>query len=247
VRPLSLTKIAPQERSKPKKRPKKESAGDGVWFGMRGRAYVIPTFVWRVFGDGGRTVFAPGGSLTLTHESDDADLMLTLGYTSYGLGPTPFKPKDAPDTDWEIIESDLHAGYFTAELVWRDPLNDMGTWEFYWGVGAGIGWTFAGDITRTQAYPFNLRPGDPYAYKKCRGPNDPPGSYLYCNQLDHDANHYDYAEPDWFHGGKRPLVYPWLAFPQVGLTHKTSAATAIDLELGLTTGGLLIGLGVRGR
>lgn len=248
VRPLELEKAAPEPKAKrkPEKRARREPS-DGAWFGMRGRGYVIPGFVWRLFGDGGRTMFAPGGALTLTNESDDADLMISLGYASYGLGPTPFKPKDAPDTDWEIIESDLHAGYVTAELAWRDPLDDAGKWEFYWGVGVGVGWTFAGDITRTQAYPYNLQPGDPYMYKKCRGPNDPPGSYLYCNQLDHDAEHYDYAEPSWFEGGKRPLVYPWFAFPQVGLTYKTSDATALDLEMGLTTGGLLVGLGVRGR
>jgi len=247
IRPLNLPKAAPAPKEKKAKREPRSTPSDGPWFGMRGRAYVIPTFVWRLFGEGGRTVFAPGGAITLTNETDDADFMLSLGYTSYGVGPTPFKAKDAPDTDWEIVESDLHAAYITAELAWREPLDDKHVWEFYWGGGAGIGWTFAGNLKRTQAYPYNLRPGDPYTYNKCAGPNNPPGSYAYCNQLDSDADLYDHEEPNWFAGGKRPLIYPWLAFPQLGLTYKPSKATAIDLEVGLTTGGLLMGLGVRGR
>ncbi len=249
VRPLKLDKAPPKKPVRKKKnKRKRRRPGDGPWFGARGRGYAIPGVVWKVFGEGGATVLAPGAALTLTNETDDADLMFSLGYASYALGPTPFKPKDAPDTDWEIIESDLHAAYATVEIAWRDSLNDDGTWEYFWGVGAGVGWTFAGNITRTQAYPPNLVPGDPSTYEKCRGPNDPPGSYVYCNQLDHDADHYyDYHEPSWFTGGKRPLIYPWFAFPQFGLTYKASDATAIDIETGLTTGGLLFGLGIRSR
>lgn len=248
VRPIRLTKTPVERRSRKKARARPaEKASDGVWFGMRGRGYVIPSFMWRAFGEGGRTVLAPGGALTLTTKTEDTDLMFSLGYASYGLKPTPFKARNAPETDWEIIESNLQAAYLTAELAWRSPLDDDGDWEFFWGGGVGLGWTFAGDILRTQAYPPNLRPGDPYTYNKCAGPNDPPGTYAYCNELDHDADHYEYAEPHWFVGGKRPLIYPWLAFPQLGLTYKPSHATALDLEVGLTTGGLLVGLGVRGR
>ena len=247
VRPLVLEKASAEPTPQRNTRKPRGKPSDGYWFGMRGRGYVVPGFVWHLFGDGGRTMFAPGGALTLTGKTGDADLMFSLGYVNYGLGPTPFKSKDAPETDWEIIESDLHAAYVTAELAWRDPLDDAGKWEFYWGLGVGIGWSFAGNIKRTQAYPYDLQPGDPYTYNKCAGPNDPPGSYLYCNQLDHDADHYDYEEPSWFEGGKRPTVYPWFAFPQLGLTYKASDAAAFDLEMGLTTGGLLLGLGVRGR
>lgn len=250
IRPLKLAKAV--QAKKPKRRPEHKAEADSgpgnrTWFGMRGRGYVIPSFAWRVFGEGGRTVLVPGAALSLTSETSDADLSFTLGYASYGVGPTPFKNKNAPDTDWEIIESDMHAAYATAELAWRDRLDDKGAWEFFWGGGVGIGWTFAGNLKRTQAYPPSLQPGDPYTYRKCKGPNDPPGSYVYCNELDHDADHYEYNEPSWFVGGRRPLVYPWLAFPQIGFTYKPSPATALDLELGLTTSGLLVGLGVRGR
>lgn len=247
VRPLKLVELAPKPTKRRPEPSDRSSPSDGAWFGLRGRGYVIPSFMWRVFGDGGRTVIAPGGALTWTNELSDADLMLSLGYASYGVGPTPFKGKDAPDTDWEIIESNLHSAYFTAELSWRSALSEDRSWEFFWGGGIGLGWTFAGSLKRTQAFPLDLQPGDPYTYQKCNGPNDPSGTYLYCNQLDHDADHYDYEEPNWFAGGKSPLVYPWLAFPQLGISYKPSPSTALDLEVGVTTGGLLIGLGVRGR
>ena len=247
VRPIVLTKSVKAEKTSEISVSDEDVSSADPWFGGRGRVFVIPGFFWRIVGDGGRTVFAPGGALSFTTKTGNADLMLTVGYAYYGWKPMPLKGRNAPETDWEIVESSLHNVNATVELAWRSALDDGGHWEFYWGGGIGLGWALAGDILRTQAYPPDLRPGDPYTYQKCAGPNDPPGSYLYCNELDHDANHYGYAEPNWFAGGKRPFIYPWLAFPQLGITYHPSKSTAVDLETGLTTGGLLLGLGVRAR
>ena len=105
---------------------------------------------------------------------------------------------------------------------------------------------FLGDLTRTQAFPSGFKPGDPYTYQKCNGPNDPRGSFRYCNTLDKDAAHYDgYAEPSWFNGGIRPLIFPWLVLPELGFTWKPTPSIAVDLEGGVTLSGFLTGLGVR--
>ena len=72
------------------------------------------------------------------------------------------------------------------------------------------------------------------------------GTFTYCNALDKDAAHYPgYTEPDWFHGGIRPSIFPWLVLPQVGLTFHPSRTVAIDLDTGISLSGILTSLGFR--
>ena len=110
----------------------------------------------------------------------------------------------------------------------------------------GVGWTFLGDLHRTQAYLPDDAPDDPSALVKCKGPNDPAGTYAYCNQLDKDYNHYDgFAEPSWFSGGSRPLIYPWLALPLIGISYRASESVIVDFETGLSLTGILASAGLR--
>ncbi len=217
-----------------------------TWLGARFRGLMIPRWLMNAFGDGGTTLLAPGGGVTFTTPASDADVVISLGYASYSMGPTPFKPNGTPDTEYEIVESDLQALFATVDLMWSVPLDASGAVTFRIGGGLGVGWTFAGDLHRTQAYPPAGANGDPYLYKKCRGPNDPDGTYRYCNQLDKDAAHYGgFAEPSWFDGGSRPLVFPWVALPQLGLSWRVSPGFALDVEAGLTISGILLGAGWR--
>lgn len=217
------------------------------WMGARFRGLTIPRFMTNIFGEGGTTVFSPGAGLTFTTPaSTDADVVISLAYASYAMGPTPFKPNDTPDTEYEIIESDLHALFLTVDLLYNAPLDDAGDVVFRIGGGVGVGFMFLGDLYRTQAYPPEGSNGDPYLYAKCDGPNDPFGSFRYCNQLDKDRDHYDgYAEPSWFEGGSRPLIFPWLAFPEMGLSFKVSPRFMIDIEVAVTLSGFLTGIGGR--
>ena len=73
-----------------------------------------------------------------------------------------------------------------------------------------------------------------------------PGATLDINRLDKDATHYGgYTEPDWFHHGIRPVVFPWLVLPQVGLSWRVAERVAIDLDTGLSLSGFTTGLGLR--
>ena len=218
----------------------------GTFLGARYRGLLIPRFVMNIAADGGRFLVVPGAALTLTVPSGDIDVMISLGYLSYRMGDTPFKPKGRPDTEWEIVSSDLQALTAAVDLLWTIPLDAAKRFSFRVGGGVGVGYTFLGDLRRTQAFPGNFKPGDPYAYRKCDGPNDPRGSFRYCNTLDKDASHYNgYAEPNWFNGGVRPLIYPWLVLPDLGLTWKPTPGVAVYLEAGLTLSGFLTGLGMR--
>ncbi|UQA57900.1 tetratricopeptide repeat protein [Polyangium aurulentum] len=239
-------KLAPrgQESDKPSSiSPKSEPR---LWLGAGYRGYVVPRFVMNIFGDGGRTVAVPGGAATLTRTSGAFDYAFSLGYGAYFLGPTPFKPSGTPDTEYEIVESDLHALEATFEVRYNVMLDRSRRWRLRIGGGVGVGFTFLGGLYRTQAFPATLTPGDPYTYAKCRGPNDPAGSYRYCNQLDKDADHYDgYADKSWFDRGARPLVYPWVALPEIGISFHPSPRVAIDLDVATSLSGLMTSLGVR--
>jgi hypothetical protein len=207
---------------------------------------VIPRFALNLVADGGTNVVVPGGAFTFTARTSGPELTVALGYLSYRMGDTPFKPRGAPDTEWEFIGSSMQAFTATLDVMWAFPLDAAERVSFRVGGSVGLGWMALGDMTRVHVYPANGVPGDPSTYMKCLGPNDPRGTYRYCNTLDPDAAHYPgYTEPDWFHGGIRPSIFPWLVLPQVGLSFRPARAVAIDLDTGASLSGFLTSLGVR--
>jgi hypothetical protein len=216
------------------------------WLGARYYGVVIPKFVMNMIADGGRTLVVPGGAFTFTTQASDAEITLGLGYLSYRMGDTPIKPHGQPDTEWELMSSTLQGVTLTVDLMWSFNLDAEGRVAFRVGGAAGVGWMFLGDLSRVQSYPADLKPGDPATYLKCVGPNDPRGSFRYCNALDKDAAHYPgYSEPDWFHRGIRPRVFPWLVLPQLGFSFKPAKSFAIDIDTGVSISGFLTSAGFR--
>lgn len=238
---VHLEPLAPK-----KPRAATDASGAPTWLGVRYRGVVIPKFLMNAFADGGRSLAVPGGGLTLTVPTAGVDVILSLGYFSYRMADAPFKGKGTPDTEWELISSNLQALTASVDLMWRIPLDEKKAWTFRVGGGIGAGWMFFGDMSRTQAYPANGKAGDPYTYLPCKGPNNPRGTFRYCNTLNKDASRYPgYTEPNWFNHGIRPLIYPWLVLPEIGLTWKPTPRVAIDLETGISLSGLLTSLGIR--
>jgi hypothetical protein len=218
-----------------------------VWIGTRFRGIVIPQFLMSAFGDGGTTVFVPGGALTVTKTTGGPDLIFSFGWAGYFVRGMPWKGKDDPDTEWELVDSNLQSFVAALDLMWSFPIDDAGRWRFRIGGGIGLGIAFFGDLSRNQAFPPDGKPGDPYQYERCEGPNDPPGTFRYCNLLDKDADHYPgHAEKTWFQGGSRPVIYPWISIPQLEIELRPSERVALDLELASTISGFMFGLGVRG-
>jgi len=222
------------------------AAPPGTWIGVHYRGAIIPSFVFHIFAEGAKSVFVPGVGATLTMPAGDAEMVISVGYLNYAMSDTPFKPKGGPDTDWEIVSSDMQALQATVNLRWSLPLDAAGKWTFKLGGGIGVGWVFTGDIHRVQAYPKDGKPGDPYTYLKCKGPNNPPGTFRYCNALDKDATHYgDYVEPSWFEKGYKPLIFPWVVLPEVELAWKVAPRVVVDAGLGASLSGIVTELGVR--
>ncbi|WP_437639080.1 hypothetical protein [Sorangium sp. So ce854] len=248
----------PVEMPEPTPPPRRKQRD--VWLGAGFQGFFIPQIAFQLLGEGGRDVLVPGGDIALSTRLGRFDLVFSVAYARFWMPETPFKPKGHPDTDYEIVESDLQALQAGARLLWNVPLDRDEVFSFRLGAGLGVGWTFLGDLHRTQAYPGDavpgdpstFVPGDPYRYKKCRAPNDPAGSFRYCNQLDYDADHYPgYVEPSWFTRpkgrpqGLKPVVYPWLVLPEIGLALRPWDRVAFDLRVGASVTGVLGGLGFR--
>jgi hypothetical protein len=216
------------------------------YLGVNYRGYLVPGFLTNIFGEGGRTFVAPGAGLAFTRTSGAFDLTFSLDYMAFSMGPTPFKPAGTPDTEYEILQSDLASLHATLELHWNLPLDKKQRIRLRIGGGLGFGVMAFGNLYRTQAYPTSFVPGDPYTYLPCQGPNNPAGSFRYCNELDKDADRYPgYTEPSWFDGGIRPTIYPWIALPMVGLSFRPSARIAIDIDVAPAVAGLLTSVGAR--
>ena len=237
---IRLERLEPEAPKRPKvTRPTS-------WLGARYYGVVLPKFVMNIVADGGRTLPVPGGAFTFTTQASDAEITVALGYLSYRMGDTPVKPRGQPDTEWEWMSSSLQAFTATVDLMWSFPLDAAGNVNFRVGGAVGMGWMFTGELSRVQSYPKDGKPGDPSTYLKCRGPNDPWGTFHYCNALDKDATHYPgYNEPDWFHRGIRPLVFPVLVLPQLGLSFRPTPTLAIDLDTGVSLSGFLTSVGFR--
>ena len=130
---------------------------------------------------------------------------------------------------WEIVDASLKSLYVTFDYLWHTRLAS--TLELSYGGGAGIGYLF-GDLHRQQA---TLAPGG----TPCTGVNNPPTGG-YCDDFN---NHYgDYGEPNWFNGGAKPVLFPWIT-AQVGLRYQPHPNFIARLELGLGTSGLYFGVG----
>ena len=230
---------------KPAPKPTPEPSHNEWLLGGRFRGYLIPTFLMNLVADGGTTVYEPGFGFTATKMFGRLELTPSLQYTYYGMPDTPFKPHSAPDTEWEIDSSNLHSLAATVDVLYDFPLDAGEVVTFRIGGGVGIGWMFAGDLIRTQAYPTNLKPGDPYTYKKCTGPDNPAGTYRYCNALDKDKTRYNEPDKPWGAGGARPIIYPWLALPELGFGFKPTKRFTIDIEVAPSLSGFLTGVGAR--
>ena len=208
--------------------------------GVRYRAIVVPKFLINMFGvDGAATLGVSGVGPEFAINQKDFEVVLSGWYAGYGLSPTPFKGPNDGDEAWEIIESNLHQIYLTADFSWKHHLSSQ--WDFTLGAGAGIGIVF-GDLWRNEAYwngtdaagiPYSpAYPGDPYTnLAECPAANVP--NSIEC-PIDGEYRVNGPAEA-W-------PVYPWLTF-QTGLRYSPVKQFVGRLDIGVGSSGFWLGLG----
>ena len=212
----------------------------GYLIGARYRGILVPTFMQRLFADGGGTVYfnAVGPEIAIRNDRH-MEVNLSAWLAFYTFNDLPFKGKSDPDTSWEILNSDVKLLYFTADFLWDQPLSPQ--WAIIYGLGVGPGFSF-GNVERLQAFPQNGPPDDPNSYVPCLGPNNPPGGF--CDPADNNRfpGNDERFEPSFFNGGAKPAIFPWITL-QTGVRFKPVKEFAARLDLGFGTSGFLLGLG----
>jgi hypothetical protein len=218
-----------------------EKKGETYYFiGARARAVVVPSFIIEAFGDGGQSVIGPSIGPEFSIRKDGFEWIFAASYTAYPMQDVPFKAPTDPDTSMELVTSEVKVLYLTADAYWSKEFSPQFQFLYGGGFGLGIVW---GPLFRSQAY---KQPDGSWEY--CPGPPTPtePGpSPEYCApDPAHEPNqHYQgYEEPNWFDGGSKPVIMPWLNF-QAGLRFKPHRNFAARFDVGIGLGQIFFGLG----
>ena len=213
------------------------AAKSGKLLGLRYRGIFIPKTVLNLFMDGGESVYVSGFGPEFSIRDDNVEYILSAWLAFYSMNPVAIKGSSDAEEAWEIVESNMKSVYLTADYLGHTRLAR--TLELSYGGGAGLGFLF-GDLFRTQAQPLaGGTEGDPDDYVPCTVQMGS-ATDRYCDDIN---DHYNgYAEPGWFSGGSKPVVFPWLS-GQVGLRYQPHEKVVTRLDLGIGTSGLYFGVG----
>jgi hypothetical protein len=152
-----------------------------------------------------------------------------------------------------MVSSGIRQLMLTMDILYEIPLEKDGerTGRFSLLIGGGFGFGFVlGPLYRSQAYPNT--PGasgdNPSQWSLCKGVGDPKNP-TYC---ENPNSHFSpsgtingpgsYAEPSWAGGGSKPIIFPWLALPQISFRYKPIKQLQTRLDLGFSTVGFFFGL-----
>jgi hypothetical protein len=234
----SAAAAAPEDATEAADASSEPSSASNTAIGVRYRGIYIPQAVLGWFVEGGDSVYVNGFGPELALRDDNVEYVFSAWLALYQMDPVAIKGASDAEEAWEIVESDVKALYLTADYLWHKSLASQ--LELTYGGSVGLGFLF-GNLYRTQA---TLRAGgtagNPDDYVPCTALNNP-AQGGYCDDIN---DHYDgYAEPNWFHGGSKPALFPWIT-GQVGLRYQPHEKLVTRLDLGLGSSGLFFGIGV---
>lgn len=243
-----------EEEQKDGTPPPKDPNATKYYLGARFRDFIVPGFMFDLFADGAPdvvNVFSGGPEFVLQSGALEVIFSVTVPYADFSMNEFLFKSKDDPKEAYEIVSSSLKLITVSVDLLARIPLEKKGTVAFLIGGGAGVSGVL-GDIRRNQAKPKNgnakADPDQPDQWEKCNGPGDADGIVGDTQYCGNDNDHYgDYVEPSWVNGGSKPVVFPYLALPHLGLEVVPIEQFMIRLDTGFSITGFFVGLGAGGK
>jgi outer membrane protein OmpA-like peptidoglycan-associated protein len=144
-----------------------DRALDHWWLGAYFRHLWIPSYMTEPFFDRAPSVTENGGGLVATYRTGGGlNVEMGLGFMPYGF-EGPFLADGQPDTDTELVESDLDFLHLTGSLMWDIEFHKTVALEIGFGLDMGV---LLGDITRNEAYFDDASK----SFRRCSGPLDPP-------------------------------------------------------------------------
>ena len=219
-----------------------------LFIGARYRGNIIPQFMLKLFVDEGATIYSNSIGIELDLRKDGFSLIPALSFSEYGTGDILFKEKGSKDFagNYSFVNSSMKALYATVDLLWSAKISK--NFDFEYGAGFGLGILF-GDLRNNWVY--QVAPGDPnqaftsetgLGLAKCPAGGTQPG----CNSAEHKNTDIlkvgDYKEPGWLDGGSKPVIFPWISIPQIGIRYKPVKNFVARLGMGFALTGFWFGL-----
>lgn len=213
------------------------------WFGGYYRHNWVPPFVLKAFADRAPRVSNDGFGAVATYRSGRGlNVEMGFGYMPYAFHG-PLLGKGNPDTDTELVASDLGFYHLTSSLMWEIEFHRVVALELGLGIDLGV---FSGGLQRNEAY------FDPQMrrFVNCAGPLDPKGGsgangVLYCAAPENGSGVTDSADQKGEHYHVRDnhippvLLFPML--PRVALRIQPIQYVALKAEFAFGIGQLWVG------
>jgi hypothetical protein len=225
-----------------------EKPGKAYMFvGLRYRGTIIPKFMINLFVDEGATIYSNSIGVEFDYRKDGFSLIPALSYVEYGTDDILFKQKGKDENipgNYSVVNSGMKGIYATADLLWSTKLSKQV--EFEYGAGFGLGIIF-GPLKNNwvQLDPNgSLHASTGKNYSQCPAGEGAKGTG--CSKADHQNSDQvktgGYEEPSWFDGGSKPVIFPHVAIPQVGLRIKPIKNFVGRIHLGFSLTGFWFGI-----
>ncbi len=224
--------------------------------GLRYRGNLVPQFLENLFVDDGGTVYSNYVGIELDMREGGHSTIPWIAYANYGFGDTLFLEKGKPDLpqNYSDVKSGLSAIYLGLDELWSTPLDEAHHWDFEYGFGVGIGVVF-GTLNNDWVYMDDqngtLAATNGHKYAPCPGPGitNPPTPQPQGNPCDpaqhqnsQDIKTGNYQEKNWFSGGSVPVIFPYIAFPDIGVRWKPVKQFESRLHMGFSLTGFWFGI-----
>jgi len=218
------------------------------FFGLRYRGDIIPKFLINAFVDGGATIYSNAVGLELDSRKDGFSTVFGLTLQNYNTGDLLFLQSGKPTTanNYSVINSSLNAIYASVDFLWSVPLDIGHHWDFEYGLGVGLGVIF-GDLHDNWVYGGPGAAGPYYDpttnqhFQQCPNTTVDPA----CNPVNHSnatvAKVGNYSEQAGI-AGPKPILFPMVNFPQLGLRYKPVKNFEARLGLGFSLTGFWFGI-----
>ncbi len=215
--------------------------------GLRYRGDIIPKFLINAFVDDGATIYSNAVGLELDSRKDGFSTVFNLTLQNYNTGDLLFLQKDKPTTanNYSVVNSSLNAIYAAVDLLWSVPLDTAHHWDFEYGIGVGLGVVF-GDLRDNWVYPAGANgpyydPVTNQHFQQCPNttvdPNCSPGAHSNAT-VNKVGNYGEQAGI----AGPKPILFPMVNFPDIGLRYKPVKNFEARLGLGFSLTGFWFGI-----
>ncbi len=225
----SASKDAEADDSSPKEDPKKKYFFLGAFY----RHIFMPGFLLNLFFDDSTATNNPSFGAEFTYRANGFDIVGNLWWARAHTNG-PYRANGDPQTQVEIINSNLSVMFATASFLWSTEFNDV--FSLQYGVDVGLGFVF-GSLTRTEAYP-DSGPGSVNGFNACKGVGTPDATYCDGPPVGdgQQGGQYGVKARRWTDGGSVPNFVPWIAFPHLALRIKPVKQLMMRIEAGFGIG-----------